>query len=179
MKTHFSRHKSGFSLIEILVVVALLALLAALLFPAFAASREKARASSCLENYHQIGVALHLYAQDSDDLTPVDGGSFSGIIQDCAPYTHSSRMFICPDDDDYVAEGRAGSYRMPSLYQGLPISGGWQNPYVGGQAADVATTTLTYEAEQDFVSAPIIPTYRHGSGTQALYFDGHARWRPK
>ena len=66
----------GFTLIEILVVLAIIGILAAILFPVFGAAREKARAAVCLSNYHQIGLAIQMYAQDADDLTPANGGSY-------------------------------------------------------------------------------------------------------
>src|SRR5262245_41008736 len=66
------RHTSltGFTLIELLVVIAIIAILAAILFPVFAQAREKARQSACLSNLKQIGVALQLYTQDYDEMTP-------------------------------------------------------------------------------------------------------------
>ena len=173
------RNRHGFTLVEILVVVAIVGILAALLFPSFASAREKARASSCLSNYHQIGVAIQMYAQDNDDKTPANGGSFSGLIQDSVPYLHTSAIFICPDDNDREEEKRGGSYRMPSLYQNKPLSCGWINPYVAEEVTTSASTTLCYEAEQDFTQSPITPTYRHSKGTQILFFDGHAKWRSR
>lgn len=172
-------NKSAFTLIEILIVVVIIGILAAILFPVFARSREKARAASCLSNYHQIGIAIQMYAQDADDKIPANGGSFSGLIQDSVPYIHTSAVFVCPDDDDRQEEGRAGSYRVPTLYQGKPLSCGWINPYVAEQTTTTALTTLVYEAEQDFTQAPIRPTYRHSNGTQVLFFDGHTKWLPK
>ncbi len=171
--------KRAFTLVEILVVIAILCLLAALLFPGFASAREKARASSCLSNYRQVAVAIQMYAQDNDDKTPANGGSFSGLIQDSVPYIHNATVFTCPDDDDIEEEGRTGSYRVPSLYQGKPLSCGWINPYVAGEVTTSSNTTLAYEAEQDFTQSPITPTYRHNGGTQMLFFDGHAHWRAK
>lgn len=171
------RGRRGFTLIELLVVVAIIAVIAAILFPVFAQSREKARASACLSNYHQIGAAVQMYASDFDGDTPPDGGSFSGIIKDCLPYTKDASLFTCPDDYDREEEGRPGSYRVPSLYQGKPINCGWPDPYSAASAiAQSATTTLMYEAEQDFAQSPIVPTYRHSGGTQTLAFDGHAKW---
>lgn len=171
--------RGGFTLIEILVVIAIIAILVAILLPVLASAREKARGAACLSQYKQIGLAIHLYAQDSDGSTPPDGGSFAGLIQDCAPYTKNNNIFNCPDDDDRIAEGRAGSYRMLSRYQGLPLTCGWDDSYNPGHTTDAATTTLTYEAEKDYAAAPFVPTYRHNQGTQLLYFDGHAKWMPK
>jgi len=174
--TRSGEDRIGFTLIEILVVIAVITIIVIILFPVFSKTREKARASACLSNYHQIGLAIHMYAQDSDDLTPPNGGSFDGLIQDCKPYTHSSAIFSCPDDYDRDEEGRVGSYRMASLYQGLPLSCGWKDPYNPAVVAQPATTTLAYEAEQDFKQSPVVPTFRHSGGTQYLCFDGHSKW---
>lgn len=179
MFRRFPAARCAFTLIEILVVVAIIGILAAILFPTFSRAREKARAATCLSNYKQIGLGVHLYAQDNDDLTPANGGSFAGLVADCVPYIKTDRVFTCPDDDDIAEEKRAGSYRVPSLYQGKPIACGWLNPYVGGQTTTTTRTTLCYEAEQDFAQSPIIPTYRHNAGTQILFFDGHAKWAPR
>ncbi len=168
--------RRGFTLIEMLVVIAVVAVLAALLFPVFQRVRENARSSACLSNYHQIGLAIHMYANDADGQTPPDGGSFGGLISDCYPYARSAAVFACPDDYDRDREGRTGSYRMASLYQGLPISCGWKDPYNPAVTAQPAQTTLAYEAEQDFGQSAIVTTYRHRGGTQILAFDGHTRW---
>jgi prepilin-type N-terminal cleavage/methylation domain-containing protein/prepilin-type processing-associated H-X9-DG protein len=60
----------GFTLIELLVVIAIIAILAAILFPVFAAAREKARSISCLSNMRQMGTALMMYVQDYDEMYP-------------------------------------------------------------------------------------------------------------
>lgn len=61
---------AGFTLIEMLVVIFLISTLAAMLFPVFAAAREKARSTVCASNLRQIGMAMAMYAQDADDLYP-------------------------------------------------------------------------------------------------------------
>jgi prepilin-type N-terminal cleavage/methylation domain-containing protein/prepilin-type processing-associated H-X9-DG protein len=64
------RKSKGFTLIELLVVIAIIAILAAILFPVFAAAREKARQTSCLANVKQIALAMQLYGTDWDYKAP-------------------------------------------------------------------------------------------------------------
>jgi type II secretory pathway pseudopilin PulG len=77
----------GFTLSALLVVIAIIAILAAILFPVFARAREMARKTSCLSNQKQIGIASMMYAQDYDEAYPdsrlstdaLDGAGCSAI----------------------------------------------------------------------------------------------------
>ena len=66
----------GFSLIELVVVIGIIAILAAILFPVFAKVRESGRRTACGSNLRQLGVALNLYRQDYDGLYPCNGDPF-------------------------------------------------------------------------------------------------------
>jgi prepilin-type N-terminal cleavage/methylation domain-containing protein len=60
----------GFTLVELLVVVAVVGILAALLVPVFARVHEEARRTTCCSNLQQLVKAHHLYVQDYDELLP-------------------------------------------------------------------------------------------------------------
>lgn len=58
------RKREGFTLVELLVVVAIIIILAAILFPIFAKARDKAQQTRCLNNVKQMGTAVQMYEDD-------------------------------------------------------------------------------------------------------------------
>ena len=62
--------RRGFTLLELLVVIAMIAVLVALLLPALSSAKERARRASCLNNIRQFILATHLYAHDNEDQLP-------------------------------------------------------------------------------------------------------------
>ena len=70
----------GFTLVELLTVVAVIGILASLLVPALSQVRAKGQAAVCLGNHRQLSLALHLYAADAEDRLPYNLGA-SGTRQ--------------------------------------------------------------------------------------------------
>ena len=62
--------KKGFTLIELLVVIAIVAILAACLLPVLSHGKERSRVTQCLNNFHQAGLGIQLYAGDFSDRFP-------------------------------------------------------------------------------------------------------------
>ncbi len=60
----------AFTLIEVLVVIAIIAILSAFLFPVFVRAKHAAKQKVCTSNLHQIGLAIGIYQQDNDGLYP-------------------------------------------------------------------------------------------------------------
>ncbi len=129
--------RRGFTLIELLVVIAIIAILAAILFPVFAKAREKARASSCVSNLKQIGLADMQYAQDYDEMyvkcyqSNNSTGSWNYSIRwfwnsdtnpgMLWPYVNNNQVFLCPTDGCYGANrsvhltGTGSGLRMATI----------------------------------------------------------------
>jgi prepilin-type N-terminal cleavage/methylation domain-containing protein/prepilin-type processing-associated H-X9-DG protein len=81
--SHFQRSRklAGFTLVELLVVMAIIAILISLLLPAVNRAREQARQSACLMNLRQIGTAIASYAVDNNDCIPhVEPEYFARIV---------------------------------------------------------------------------------------------------
>jgi len=129
-----SNHKtrSAFTLLELLVVVAIIAILAAILFPVFARARENARRTSCQSNLKQIGLAWIQYSQDYDEkimrfsngvssssatvAAPAvywwgswDGATFRGSGGLLQPYMKSDQVRVCPSFTAPPANAYEGS----------------------------------------------------------------------
>jgi prepilin-type N-terminal cleavage/methylation domain-containing protein len=130
------RRSSGaaFTLVELLVVIAIIGILAAMLLPALARAKEKGRATQCVGNLRQWGLAYELYAEDNEDYLPRRGQGVQTLVQidrptdwfnalplyftlvsfsqmitnNTLPAAHDQSVFICP-----TAENPGGTYFLP------------------------------------------------------------------
>ena len=137
-----SRHH-GFTLFELLAVIATIGILAAILLPALARSREAARRASCLANMAQLGMVLKMYAEEHDRNLPWSGG---GGNADCllalrGDYVTDEKIFFCPSDTNVTdgefierewstrlngdGEGRNDDDARPSLRQSYDYFGAY------------------------------------------------------
>ncbi|MDF2439224.1 MAG: hypothetical protein JWN98_208, partial [Abditibacteriota bacterium] len=94
------RIRRAFTLIEILIVVAIIGIVAAILLPIFSSVRERTRTTTCTSNLRQIGLALQLYTNDYRGFYPHIGLSAN---PDCTlwadriyPYLKAADVLHCP-----------------------------------------------------------------------------------
>ena len=115
--TNRRRERNAFTLIELLIVVAILAILAALLLPALRGAREKAKSMECVNNLRQIHLGFHLFAGDNDNRYPWsyswnDSLGNAGYFGAGETYYGRKRwpVYRCRAELSYSANGR--SYTM-------------------------------------------------------------------
>jgi prepilin-type N-terminal cleavage/methylation domain-containing protein len=106
--------RSAFTLVEILIALAILVLTMSIVFAVFGPSREKARKATCVSNLHQIGRAVAMYQADYDGSDPVQDiamhprqlglpPTVSALVR---PYIQDRQALRCPNYHGLVPEER-------------------------------------------------------------------------
>src|SRR5687767_6233648 len=142
---------SAFTLVELLVVLAVIAILASLLLPALIGGKERAKRAACKNSIRQFAIAAHLYANDHEDRLPsgasnkpgddhlpvISTATSNAIVENCGG---SDRIVHCPSYGDWFIRQQAErpfeeqeyGYVIGYNYHGGHTNAPW--PAASGQA---------------------------------------------
>ncbi len=187
------RLSQGFTLVEVLIVVAIIIILAAMLMPVFEIATKRAEATTCLMNVRNIGMAAALYAEDNDDrLLParVSGGppgyigiGWGMIIQ---PYLRNEAILVCVSDPNpTIAAGTYGLKCSYGINYELTLVGGYNNSSLCLSDINSETQTIMFfdvvshlrrlGTSYPYDGTAAVAT-RHREGANFVFVDGHAKW---
>jgi prepilin-type N-terminal cleavage/methylation domain-containing protein len=109
LQSEVSRMRGGFTLLELLITVAVIAVLTALLLPALARAKDKSKALQCISNQRQWGLAMRMYADDFDDYLPRRGQGVQTLALINRPSDWFNALppyFNKPPYEDLMADGK-------------------------------------------------------------------------
>lgn len=192
---------SAFTLIELLIVIAIIAILAGMLLPALAKSKAKAHQLACVNNERQLILAAQLYAGDSEDWLPVPNYGNDPRVAGwlCTPpwekgetniqtgqlwkYASAYKIFRCPLDRTNALEFRSRTQKYSSYLMNAALIAYDKTPLRTRtiKSANVRPDAIIlWQADEtkfaDFNDGCGFPyegaTSQHDGGTQVAVIDG-------
>ena len=121
--------RRAFTLVELLVVLAVIAALSALSVPVYSRVVQSSRAAACMSNLRQLGAAVQLYVNDHNMVMPTLAAARADKTQSVAVidntlnvYATNPKVFVCPADSLGDAAGSGTSYYWNSLLNGQSVT---------------------------------------------------------
>ncbi|MBU0478636.1 type II secretion system GspH family protein [bacterium] len=172
--------RAGFTLLELLVVIAVIGLLASMLLPALSKAREMGRRAKCMSNLRQLGLAFQMYTSDYDGFLPNyrDGSTiwFNMLANDgYIEYTASkdNSLLWCPSaKSDEKAYFETTAHTVYAYNRGLSGKKESQIKY-SSKAALLVDGGLDLYYVTYYTAGWFSNSYRHNEKCNHVFLDGH------
>jgi prepilin-type N-terminal cleavage/methylation domain-containing protein/prepilin-type processing-associated H-X9-DG protein len=148
-----SHRRRGFTLVELLVVIGIIAVLIAILLPALSKARAASRRAVCLSNLHQLGQAIHGYANENNGCIPYGPKAPPTTVTNFYPRTGCVTSLISLESGDPVGLGLMLERQLQSIKKVLFCPDADQDVHADEELAKVGKK----QAQGDYY-------YRHASG---------------
>src|SRR6266542_358389 len=129
-----SRGDHGFTLVELLVVISVIAILAALLLPALAKAKASAQSAACKSNLRQLGIALNMYLGDyrkyPGPIMYEDGSTFEANFLSSS-WSYPLNAYLPGQASPNTAEGDYREYAHPSVFTCPAVPKQWVSTLAG------------------------------------------------
>lgn len=171
--------RRGFTLIELLVVIGIIAVLAALLFPAAGLMRTRAQNAKCLSNVRQVATAAQSQMTEAGEFLPGrSAGNRSGeAAEQLLPYLRNLiEVFNCPANDGIDRNALLQFPSYPGRFTEYEI-----NEYLASTPGNQRRQSLVEDYSItayafDVPYLPSAPRRAHPGGINVAYLDGHGSW---
>lgn len=191
-----ARRSPGFTLIEMIVVISTISIMIAVLLPALRTARGAAQSTACKSKLNQIGLALDMYASDSNDVyadyyngtSPMPGGqtwmralaSYVSMPWDWQEWGIREHAYICPTAPD-LNEVLVGSYNGNTWWITSYGMNARMNFLKRSQIVNPSSKIVImdkshppfYVVYRPWGPPNYWPGYRHDQASNTLYFDNH------
>lgn len=177
---------AGFTLVELLVVMAIVAILTAILVPALSGVRERGRRTQCMNNIRQIGLAIEYYKDDHDSYYPIappnapyNFGDKNVTMNVLASnyFASSFGVFRCPSNrNSWSMDLRTNSLGGRMDYE--MNNGVWGKKPGENQYMPSCVVVLYDFPPPNWFGYGMEPNCPHPSsgGVNAYFADGHTAW---